>query len=106
MQALDLVRVQLDRAVAPTEADVRVMALRLGKGADLVDKLEGFLEVRELEGALDARALREKRPTRRLFEIRLGLVRGHRWNPASAGCARLASEFGGHCNYPNKSTPG
>jgi hypothetical protein len=43
VQALDLVRAQLDRAVAPAEADVGVVALRLGKGADLVDKLEGFL---------------------------------------------------------------
>jgi hypothetical protein len=41
VQALDLV--QLDRAVAPAEADVGVVALRLGKGADLVDKLERFL---------------------------------------------------------------
>jgi len=40
VQALDLVRAQLERVVAPAEADIGVMALRLGERADPIDKAD------------------------------------------------------------------
>src|SRR5512134_2278731 len=101
VQALDFVRVQLDRAVTPSEADVGVMAFCLGEGADLVDELHGFLEVRECEAALQARALREERPIGRLFEIQLGLVQGHWRNAAATGCADFSGQFARHSDHPH-----
>src|SRR5581483_1203684 len=54
VQALDLLRLQGHRRVAPTEADVRVMSLRLGKLADLLHECESLAEVPELEGSFDS----------------------------------------------------
>src|SRR5512133_2961881 len=96
MQAVDLVGVQFDPAVTPAEADVGVVALRLGEGADPVDERQSFGEGLELEAALAARPAGSQRPARRLPEIMAGSIDTHRRNPAAARRARLAGEFGPH----------
>src|SRR6266403_6209587 len=58
VQPLDLVRVEDDAAVAPTEADVGVMAFPLGDLGDLLDHGQGGREVGGREGALDRKSTR------------------------------------------------
>src|SRR3569623_1418166 len=55
VQAFYLVRVERDGAVAPAEADVGVMPLRLGDLADAIDEGEGLGEILEFVCALDTR---------------------------------------------------
>src|SRR5436309_2464594 len=83
VQALDLVRVEDDAAVAPAEGDVRVVARRLGELGDLLDQRQGGGEVRRLEGALDARRPGVERPARRLAEKPLRLGTRERRYPAA-----------------------
>src|SRR5881628_3506070 len=99
VQPLDLVRVEDDAAVAPAEADVGVMALRLGDRGDLLDQGQGGGEVGGLEGALDARRIGIEGPARRLAEQTLRLGAGERRNAAPAGCALSGSEA--HGELPN-----
>src|SRR5205823_6565588 len=85
VQPLDLVRVEDDAAVAPAEADVGVMALRLGDRGDLLDQGQGGGEVGRLEGALDARRIGIEGPARRLAEATLRLGAGDRRDPGPGG---------------------
>ncbi len=53
MQAIDLMGLKLHFAVAPTDADVRVMALDLAQFADLLGEAHRVHEVLEPEGSFD-----------------------------------------------------
>src|SRR5271166_3441984 len=53
VQALDLLGAHRDRRIAPAEADVGMMSLRLGELRRAADKRKGLAEVREPVGPLD-----------------------------------------------------
>ena len=57
MQPLDFLGLERNRRVSPPEADVWVMAFRLGELADLADKFQGFPEISKPEFTLDAMSI-------------------------------------------------
>src|SRR3569623_2071852 len=74
VQAFYLVRVERDGALAPAEADVGVMPLRLGDVADAIDEGEGLGEILEFVCALDTRRLVRDAPLRYLLQLALVLL--------------------------------
>jgi hypothetical protein len=54
MQSLDLLGLQRDRRIAPTEADIRMMAFGFRELANLLDKGQRLPEIAKLEAPLDA----------------------------------------------------
>src|ERR1700732_2359702 len=60
MQSLDLFGLQRDRGIAPTEADIRMMAFSFRKFTNFLDKGKRLPEIAKPEAPLDAeRFLRE-----------------------------------------------
>src|SRR5215213_589965 len=53
VQAFDLMGLKGDGGIAPTKADIRVMALRLSQCPDLIHKGERLAEVAEAIGSLN-----------------------------------------------------
>jgi hypothetical protein len=66
VQAADLVGIEQDAGVAPTESDVGMMPLLFGQIAHSVDERQGSSEVFERESAFDPRAILQQLPTGRL----------------------------------------
>jgi hypothetical protein len=54
MQSLDLLSLQGDRRIAPTEADIRMMAFSFREFTNLANKSKRFAEITKLEAPLDA----------------------------------------------------
>ena len=54
MQSLDLLGLRRDRGIAPTEADIWVMAFGFGEFTNFLDKGTRLPEIAKLEAALDA----------------------------------------------------
>jgi hypothetical protein len=54
MQPLDLLGLQRDRRVAPTEADIRMMAFRFREFTNLLNKGQRLPEIAKPEAPLDA----------------------------------------------------
>jgi hypothetical protein len=54
MQSLDLLGLQRDRGIAPTEADIRMMAFSFGEFANLLDKDKRLPKIAKPEAPLDA----------------------------------------------------
>ena len=54
MQSLDLLGLQRDRGIAPTEADIWVMAFGFGEFTNLLDKGKRLPEIAKPEAPLDA----------------------------------------------------
>jgi hypothetical protein len=54
MQSLDLLGLQRDRGITPTEADIRMMAFSFREFTDLLDKGKRLPEIAKPEAALDA----------------------------------------------------
>ena len=54
MQSLDLLGLQRDRRVAPTEADIRMMAFSFREFADFLNKGKRLPEIAKREAPLDA----------------------------------------------------
>ena len=54
MQSLDLLGLQRDRGIAPTEADIRMMAFSFRKFTNLLDKGKRLPEIAKPEAPLDA----------------------------------------------------
>src|SRR5262249_28953967 len=53
MQSMDLLGLQVDRHIAPTEADIRMMAFRLLKFTNLLNKRQRFPKIAKPESPLD-----------------------------------------------------
>ena len=54
MQSLDLLGLQRDRGIAPTEADIRMMAFSFRKLTNFLDEGKRFPEIAKPEAPLDA----------------------------------------------------
>ena len=54
MQSLDLLGLQRDRCIAPTEADIRMMAFSFREFTNLLDKGKRLPEIAKPEAPLDA----------------------------------------------------
>ena len=57
MQALDLLGLQGDRGIAPTEADIRMMAFSFCKFPNFPDKGKRLPEIAKAEAPFDAASL-------------------------------------------------
>src|SRR5258708_6719023 len=96
VEDLDLLRAQREGRVAPAEADVRMVTLRLRKIAHMLHEAQRLAEVPEAEGALDAVSIVDKLPIQGLRVEALRLVARERRNAAAAGRAGLLGKIGGH----------
>jgi hypothetical protein len=76
MQAIDLMGLKLHFAVAPTDADVRMMALGLAQFADFLGVTQRIHEVFELEGSFDFLRFVSKLPVRNLLQEFFGFHGG------------------------------
>ncbi len=54
MQTLDLLGLQRDRGIAPTEADIRMMAFSFCEFTNFLDESKRLPEIAKLEAPLDA----------------------------------------------------
>jgi hypothetical protein len=54
MQSLDFLGLQRDRRIAPTEADIRMMAFGFCEFANLLDKGQRLPEIAKSEAPVDA----------------------------------------------------
>jgi hypothetical protein len=54
VQSFDLLGLQRDRCIAPTEADIRMMAFSFRKFTNLLNKAKCLPEIAKLEAPLDA----------------------------------------------------
>ena len=84
MQAFDLLRLQRDGGVAPTKANVRMVAHRLGQRADVINEGECLAEGPEAKCPLNADALVLERPVGDLARI-AGRLRGSGGIPTRQG---------------------
>src|ERR1700731_951176 len=66
MQSLDLLGLQRDRGIAPTEADIRVMAFSFREFTNLLDKGKRLPEIAKPEAPLDAVSVLWQLPVRGL----------------------------------------
>src|ERR1700693_4289540 len=74
MQSLDLLGLQRDRRIAPTEADIRMMAFSFREFTDLLNKGKRLPEVAKPEAPLDAVSSLCKLPLRGLCVKELSLL--------------------------------
>ena len=80
MQSLDLLGLQRDRRIAPTEADIRMMAFGLREFTNLLNKGKRLAEIAKPEAPLDAVSFLRQLPVRGLCVKELSLLARER-NP-------------------------
>jgi len=85
-QTVDFVRPSGDFRFSPGKKDIRVMPLRFGDLADLVDKRECLPKIRELKGAREVMRVHNL-PVRHLFRQSLKRLAGERRCSPPAGFA-------------------
>src|SRR5450631_1997326 len=96
MQSLDLLGLQRDRRVAPTEADIRMMAFCFREFANLLNKGKRLPEIAKPEAPLDAVSFLRQLPVRGLCRKELSLLaREWRDSPAT-GSTGVGSKIFGH----------
>src|SRR5712672_1606120 len=106
MQSLDLLGLQRDRRIAPTEADIRMMALGLCEFTNLLTKGKRLAEIAKLEAPLDAVSFLRQLPVWGLCVKELSLLaREWGYSPAT-GSTGFASKSFGHVACPLVSTFG
>ena len=82
MQSLDLLGLQRDRRIAPTEADIRMMAFSFRKFTNLLNKDKRLPEIAKPEAPLDAVSFLRQLPVRGLCVKELSLLaREWRYSP-------------------------
>src|SRR5271165_2596951 len=94
MQSLDLLGLQRDRRIAPTEADIRMMAFSFREFTNLLNKGKRLPEIAKPEAPLDAVSFLCQLPVWGLCVKELSLLaREWRYSPTtgSAGFATRAS---------------
>ena len=91
MQSLDLLGLQRDRRIAPTEADIRMMALSFREFTNLLNKGKCLPEISKPKAPLDAVSFLQQLPIWGLSMKELSLLaRERRYSPrqGSTGFAR------------------
>src|SRR6478735_9611977 len=101
MQSLDLLGLQRDRRIAPTEADIRMMAFGFREFTNLLNKGKRLAEIAKTEAPLDAVSCLRQLPVRGLCVKELSLL-AREWGyfPAT-GSAGFASKSFGHIACPS-----
>src|SRR3984893_10561422 len=101
MQSLDLLGLQRDRRIAPTEADIRMMAFSFREFTNLLNKGKRLPEIAKPEAQLDALSFLRQLPVWGLCMKELSLLaREWRYSPAT-GSTGLASKSFGHVACPS-----
>jgi hypothetical protein len=96
MQSLDLLGLQRDRRIAPTEADIRMMAFSFREFTNLLNKSKRLPEIAKPEAPLDAVSFLRQLPVWGLCMKELSLLaREWRYSPATWGTG-FASKSLGH----------
>ena len=87
MQSLDLLGLQRDYRVPPTEADIRMMAFSFREFTNLLNKGKRLPEIAKPEAPLDAVSFLQQLPVRglRMKELSL-LAREWRYSPEYRFC--------------------
>jgi hypothetical protein len=96
MQSLDLLGLQRDRGIAPTEADIRMMAFSFREFTNFLDKGKRLPEIAKSEAPLDALSLLCKLPVRRLCTKELSLLAREGRNSPATGSTGFAYKRFGH----------
>src|ERR1700730_3801001 len=101
MQSLDLFGLQRDRRIAPTEADIRMMAFGFREFTNLLNKGKRLAEIAKPEAPLDAVSFVRQLPVWGLCVKELSLLaREWRYSPAT-GSTGFASKSFGHVACPS-----
>src|SRR5260370_1220298 len=105
MQSLDLLGLQRDGRVAPTEAEILMMSFSFREFTNLLNKGERLPEIAKPEAPLDAVSFLQQLPVRglRMKELSL-LAREWRYSPAT-GRTGFASKSLGHVACPRVKRP-
>jgi len=95
VQSLDLLGLQRDRRIAPTETDVRMMAFGFCEFAHLLNKGERLPEIAKAESSLDEAAFLCESPAWDLSVKRFGLfAREWRYSPTTGRTGFAGKSFG------------
>jgi hypothetical protein len=101
MQSLDLLGLQRDRRIAPTEADIRMMAFGFREFTNLLNKGKRLAEIAKPEAPLDAVSFLRQLPVWGLCVKELSLLaREWGYSPAT-GSTGFASKSFGHVACPS-----
>ena len=96
MQSLDLLGLQRDRCIAPTDADVRMMAFNFRKLTNLLNKGKCLPEIAKPEPPLDAVSFLRQLPVWGLCMKELSLLAREWRNSPTTGSTGFASKSFGH----------
>src|ERR1700716_3642513 len=95
MQSLDLLGLQRDRRISPTEADIRMMAFSFREFTNLLNKAKRLPEIAKPEAPLDAVSVLRQLPARGLCVKELSLLaREWRYSPATGSTGFASKSFG------------
>src|SRR3981189_1617390 len=101
LQSLDLLGLQRDCRIAPTEADIRMMAFSFREFTNLLNKGKRLPEIAKPEAPLDAVSFLRQLPVWGLCMKELSLLaREWRYSPAT-GSTGFASKTFGHLACPS-----
>jgi hypothetical protein len=101
MQSLDLLGLQRDRCIAPTKADIRMMAFSFREFANLLNKGKCLPEITEPKAPLDAVSFFQQLPVWGLSMKELGLLAREWRNSPATGSTGFASKSFGQIAYPS-----
>ena len=99
MQSLDLLGLQRDRRITPTEADIRMMAFSFREFANLLNKGKCLPEISKPKAPLDAASFLQQLSVWGLCVKELSLLARERRYSSATGSAGFASESFGHVAY-------
>ena len=101
MQSLDLLGLQRDRRIAPTEADIRMMAFGFREFTNLLNKGKRLAEIAKPKAPLDAVSFLHQLPVWGLFAKELSLLAREWGYSAATGSTGFASKSFGHVACPS-----
>src|SRR6266851_1449484 len=96
MQSLDLLGLQRDRGIPPTEADIRMMAFSFREFTNLLDKGKRLPEIAKPEAPLDAVSFLWQLPVWSLCMKELSLLAREWRNSPATGSTGFANKRFGH----------
>ena len=95
MQSLDLLGLQSDRRIAPTEADIRMMAFSFREFTNFLNKGKRLPEIAKPEAPLDAVSFLRQLPVWGLCVKELSLLaREWRYSPTTGSTGLVSKSFG------------
>jgi hypothetical protein len=101
MQSLDLLGLQRDRRIAPTEADIWMMAFSFRQFTNLLNKGKCLPKITKPEAPLDAVSFLHQLPVWRLCMKELSFLARERRNSPATGNTGFASKSFGHVACPS-----